>query len=444
MLLVFCMSLTCCAQTTPVNFPVISTESMQQDFAVFRDSLEKLHAGLYRYRDKAEITRSFDSAYLLLNQPMTVPQFFLVLKFLVANIQDGHTSCNLPSELMNALTANNKMFPVHLRFIGEKAFISCNTKPGFPDAGSEIIAIDKLPVAKIKKTLFSYLASDGDNQTKKYWDLSSDAFIPLYFLVFGAKSSFTIETKTGDGKLKPMTLNGDSLKNAQCRPAVAKNVKYLDLDFKPNKIAILTVKTFSSGSLKSPEEFSKFLETSFKEISDREINKLIIDIRDNGGGNDVYGSMLYSYLTDKPFHYYTSLESTSRKFEKEEHPNLSIQQPSKNNFRGKAYFLINGKSFSTTAEFCSIAKSNERGVFIGEETGGGYYGNTSGARARIVLPNSKITLGIPKTKYTMAVKKSVYSDRGIIPDFTIIPGIQDIIRNRDIQLHYALKLAGGR
>lgn len=103
--------------------------------------------------------------------------------------------------------------------------------------------------------------------------------------------------------------------------------------------------------------------------------------------------------------------------------------------------MINGRSFSTTAEFCSIAKSNKRGLFIGEETGGGYYGNNSGSSTIITLPNSGIKIFIPTTKYIMAVNKTEFPDRGIFPDYEIIPAMDDILNNNDVQLNFAFKLA---
>ena len=176
----------------------------------------------------------------------------------------------------------------------------------------------------------------------------------------------------------------------------------LQLSFPSQNIALLTIKTFSYQQLfENKEDFPAFLQSAFKEIKEKKIDKLIIDLRGNGGGRDVYGSLLYSYLTDKDFSYYTSLETVKRKLTVEEHPNLQIQIPNENNFTGKVFFLINGLSFSATAEFCSIARSNKRGKFIGEETGGGYYGNTSGKFVDTTLPNSKISISIPTTKYVM-------------------------------------------
>src|SRR6266699_2025473 len=50
-------------------------------------------------------------------------------------------------------------------------------------------------------------------------------------------------------------------------------------------------------------------------------------------------------------------------------------------------------SNSEPTEFLSVLHSHKRATFIGEETGGSYYGNTSGIyRANLELPNSKLKL----------------------------------------------------
>ncbi|MEB2778641.1 S41 family peptidase, partial [Algoriphagus sp. D3-2-R+10] len=172
----------------------------------------------------------------------------------------------------------------------------------------------------------------------------------------------------------------------------------------------------------------------------QKVKKLIIDLRNNSGGDDQYGALLYSYLTNKPFQYFASIESNTKKLETSDHPGLDVQQPSMDSFKGKVLFIINGLSFSTTSDICAIAKSKNRGRFVGEETGGGYYGNTSGETFRTTLPNSKINIAIPKYKYSNAVKKAKYHDRGIIPDYFVIPSISDIIIGKDVQLEYALGL----
>jgi hypothetical protein len=428
-------------QTNSDTLIKIDKDLLKQDFTVFRDSLQKLHPSLYRYQNKNVLTKKFDSCYAALNKQMTVIEFYKVISFLVSSIEDGHTSCFLPREAIKHMLGD-KIFPFQLRFINNQAYIPCETKK-FP-LTTEIISVDGEPIGKIKEKLFGYLPSDGKIETEKYWEMNNgdNPFFILYYLIYGQKSSFNVSYKTKAGKLESTVINADNSKNLECFPKSVDIDKYLLLGYQQNNTAILTIKTFNEDFLKkSNEDFANFLKSSFQEINQKGIKTLIIDLRNNGGGQDAFGSLLYSYLTDKPFSYYASLESVSKKFTTSDHPNLALQKPNENNFKNTVLFLINGKSFSTTAEFCSIAKSNKRGNFIGEETGGGYYGNTSGDRTTIVLPNSKIKVNIPLDKYVMAVQKAKYKDRGIIPEYIIVPTIDDIIQNKDVQLNAALKLA---
>jgi hypothetical protein len=55
---------------------------------------------------------------------------------------------------------------------------------------------------------------------------------------------------------------------------------------------------------------------------------------------------------------------SSGKFQpkKEAHPNLEIVPPTKYNYTGKVWFLIDGLSFSTTAEFCALSLQYKKRV----------------------------------------------------------------------------------
>ena len=432
------------ADSTRSDVTLIAPEFLRQDFTIFKDSIQKLHPSLYRYQNKKVLTKKFDSCYRTLNKQMTVIEFYKVISFLVSTVEDGHTSCFLPREAIKYILSD-KIFPLQLRLINNQAYIPCETKK-FPSA-TELISVDGEPIGKIKEKLFSYLPSDGKIETEKYWEMNNgdNPFFILYYLIYGKKSSFNVSYKNKTGKIESTVINADDFKNLECFPKPVDIDKYLLLNYEQNNTAILTIKTFREDFLKkSNEDFANFLKASFQDINQKGIKTLIIDLRNNGGGQDNFGSLLYSYLTDKPFSYYASLESVSKKFTIADYSNLAIQKPTENNFKNTILFLIHGKSFSTTAEFCSIAKSNKRGKFIGEETGGGYYGNTSGERMTIVLPNSKIKINIPLDKYVMAVQKAKYKDRGIIPDYTIIPTINDVIIDKDVQLNFAIKLAKGK
>jgi C-terminal processing protease CtpA/Prc len=232
-------------------------------------------------------------------------------------------------------------------------------------------------------------------------------------------------------------------------------------------VAILTIRTFSSGAYRNSRPgYEDFVKQAFADMRGKNVDTLILDVRGNRGGADAYGKILFAHLHDKPFRYYRHLRAVDNHFsffkyprsgerdvsdlmtrnasgtyDMKEHPNLGMQQPRKPHFAGKVYVLIDGGSFSTTSEFMSLAHYHGRAEFIGEESAGGYYGNTSGFSARIILPNTKMQMGIPMNRYTMAVSGYQHPDRGIIPDHPVTPTIQDLVAGKDPVLDYAMGLA---
>jgi hypothetical protein len=123
------------------------------------------------------------------------------------------------------------------------------------------------------------------------------------------------------------------------------------------------------------------------------------------------------------------------------HPNDSTQMPQYNNYKGNVYFIQNAYCSSTATDFLSIAKHHNRGVFVGEETDGGYYGNTSGWNDVLKLPNTGICFNMSFVEYQNAVIGSTNPyGRGIIPDYEINRNIDDIVKRFDTQLKFTIDL----
>lgn len=413
----------------------------KNDLIFLKDALQENYPSLYRFKSKASINKLFDDCIEGVDSSTSQRDFYQVLKRVLSNIEDGHLSCSAPDSLREKIEKIGKYFPLSLYFTEKTAYVDCSNLRDFPP-GTEITEINGISISTIREKLFQYIVSDGKIETKKYWILNH-SFWFYFSLVYGQCKEYGITYKDDDGQLLNTTINAALKKDIQCKSLTDDDdEKLVDLKFLHGDIAILTIKTFANDNLRNANiDFAVFLDSVFNAIKTKEITALIIDLRGNGGGRDAYGSLLYSYLSDTAFRYYQQLETSSEILEEKEHPNLSIQQPKNSCFTGKVYILINGLSFSATSEFCTVVKNNHRAVFIGEETGGTYCGNTSGNFIKTTLPYSEFTVLMPTIKYTMVTTDKKNIDRGIIPDYIIKPTIEDLINKEDVQLNLAVELA---
>ena len=343
--------------------------------------------------------------------------------------------------------------------------------------GGELLAINGHTISEILKQLLPRTPSDAGISSGKFQRLGSTGYFGTsYLVVYGKTTQFSIRYLK-PGQEKPGTIRVKGIKPEELMAIFAyryasvaiesSNNIPISLKYK-NGIPVLTIKTFGGGPYgRANINYKKFLANSFKELAAKKISHLIIDLRNNGGGRDDFGKMLAAHLLDKPFQYYDSLETRVNtitfsqytdaspgdaaimkrrlkandhgSYDATGHPNLGIQQPLKPTFKGKVYILINGSSFSATGEATSIIHFHKKAVFIGEECGSGYYGNTSGMGVTLTLPHTKIRISIPLVRYAMTVS-NYPKNHGIIPKYKIPTTIDDLMNQKDPQMEFALKL----
>jgi len=447
----------------------LSPEQMGEDFSLLGKVLKEAHPGLYRYNSPANFDSVLAGTAMKLDHPMTRQEFYKMALPVVVQAKCGHTKFH-PNENWsdNFFFGSEKVFPVKLYIHEDNAWIveSYDGKLQVKK-GAEVTAINNIPMADIIRSLLPAFFSDGNNTTFKYIEMSR-YFSAYYANLVEAPDSFNIRYRDGDtdATLKVPSVSHtviDQYEKEQLNNQ-ADAVPYA-LEILPGNTALLTITSFWMGG---DGAYKRFLKSSFSTIRQNGTENLIIDVRNNEGGKDNRDAMLLSWLMDEKFRYYDHLQAKTnskysfaqyahlprfygilRKLIKKtdtgtyvwnHNKNLKLQKPKRNAYSGKVYILINGGSFSVTSEFASVAHYLKRAVFVGEETGGGYYGNNSGTFVIVTLPNSKLNVGIPMLAYYTAVKNYPSADRGIIPDHEVSPSIENILNNTDTVLFFTREL----
>ena len=467
------------AQDAIAPLPKLTPEQLAEDFQIARRALEEGHSGIYRYTSKADMDRIFEAAGRSLNRPIDALEFLRVLAPTVAAIKCGHTSVSSPEPLRREMNNTLPLLPLQIRVLDKRAYIfrdlsdldSLESKAGTL-AGKEVRSINGVPVSRIVATMLAAVPGDGDVESSRQVRISG-AFNGYLFTLLGIKSPFDLVLTGADRKEQKVRLNGIAASKMQealktrypqdQRPDRGGELKFHD----EGRIAQITIRQF--GGLADPEKkqgFREFYKQSFEAIGEKGSKALIIDLRNNGGGEDELGQLLLSYLVDKPFKYYDDLVINAMSFGFSKytgspikvpekyvearadgkvhavgHPNWGIKQPNQPTFAGKVYILINGGSFSTTSEFLSQAHFHRRATFIGEESAGGYYGNSSGMMPMVTLPNTKVGVRVPLVTYYMAVSGYKAASHGIIPYHKVEYTIGDLLEGTDKEIAVALRLA---
>jgi len=457
---------------------VLTSAQMQADFDLMRHALEEAHAGLYRYSTKPEMDRGFNVQRAKLSHPMTKFQFEAVVAETLALIRCGHTKC--VDEELQAAMRNARTFPLRVLVEGRKLMIVLNDTPNNQSIrpGMEIVEINGQKVTDILSRIWPFISADGDIETGKRHDISG-RFAEFYWWLVEQPDDFTIKARDAAGNTVTARLAGvtdtgrksnQNLVNATMMASVSKLIGWShdnqSLRFlKDPQVAEIRLRYFVGDS------FPHWIEDTFKMLRDKGTRTLIIDLRGNGGGEDMYGAMLVSYLTDKPFRYFDHIDVKTFTPSFMEHTDLHLdeqtlvrlremmipnpaggflvsaklhrgvaeQQPGQYPFLGKVFVLIDGGTFSTAADFCAVTHHLKRATFIGEETGGGYYGNNSGMMPTLTLPESKIGIRLPMYAYWNAVPGYRGTRRGTIPDCPVEFTTADVLRGVDAALELAVK-----
>jgi hypothetical protein len=438
---------------------------LQADYSLFRHILERSHPSIYWYTTKDSMDYYFNQGFQLLNDSMNEIQFRDVLAYVISKLDCGHTSVK-GSKAFNRYidTASSLAFPFALKFWSDTMVISANLRRRDPllQRGTIVKSINGFTTKELTDTLFNYITTDGYSMNGKYQSLSTGfAFANLYKNIIGLTDSFDIHYIDSLGfenqtYVKPYDFRADTMNKKTLshgppakgsgkkkeKPSFYLSSVNLQLDT-VMKTGFMTVTTFDRSN-----HLRKFFKNSFRELQENHIKNLIIDVRSNGGGDAGLSTLLTRYIADHKFKLADSLytikppaeyrkyiqngfwygllvSAVTRKgkdgklhfryFEKHYY-----SPKEKYHYDGQVYILIGGNSFSATTLFAGDLKGQKNVTLVGEETGGGYYGNTAWIIPDVTLPNTRLRFRLPRFRMVVS-KDRIKNGRGILPDVWALP-----------------------
>lgn len=449
---------------------------LREDYELFQNILQESHPSLYWYTPKDSMDYYFNKGLEQIKDSMTEPAFKTLLSYVITKIDCGHTATKFSKAYSHFLdTAKLQSFPLSLKLWGDTMVITANLnrRDSILRRGVVLKSINGHAQQELRDSLFNYVITDGYSLNGKYQSLSTGfSFANWYKNVYGLPDTFNLEyidtlgmsrhaqVPLYDFKNDTMNRWGFSVnrkpgeRHKERPQLVFFSSTNLQLDTGLST-AYMNLQTFDRGN-----HLKKFFRQSFKTMDENHIKHLVIDVRSNGGGDAGLSSLLTRYLIDKKFKLADSLYAVTRSSKYDQYISKSWMyhmlmvfitkkqadgkyhfgyferhyfKPKKDHhFNGDVYILIGGNSFSATTLFAGFLKGQKNITLVGEETGGGYYGNTAWVIEQVTLPNTKTRFTLPK--FRLVIDKSREKNgRGVMPDVWSVPTTDAIRKGIDFK-----------
>jgi C-terminal processing protease CtpA/Prc len=226
-------------------------------------------------------------------------------------------------------------------------------------------------------------------------------------------------------------------------------VQYNRLEILSDNIGYLRLNSFDVDEHES--QYKNFIETSFDSLSKQKVDKLIIDVRSNTGGQSDAGALVLRYLSNK------DLSQVSKAYDRIHEGNagwfnyrgkpgdikeldLSTDgiikpiEPEKQ-FKGKVLVLFDEMTYSAGIIFITVVQDHKLAQTLGRPTGG--FANQTGNIEAFQLPNTKLTIYAPSRKFVRVNGNTTV--HSVVPD-VIINNMDSTSSATDYVLETSLKI----
>lgn len=378
----------------------------KKDLSYLQEALPKKHVNLFFKTNEEKFNNDINAlknSVDTLNDDEIVDGIYKIM----ASIGDTHT---------RAYKKSSKLYPVQFYCFKEGIYL-INTTSQYKEAlYSKLVKINGVDIEKVKQGIIPLIVAENEAMIKKsipnYLSnpeilhgikVVSDTEKAVFTFENDKRETFDINIKSIDrgkgDKLIVNELHDTSYPLYMQKPNSNYWYKYLDkektLYFKYNKC--------EQDEDENAEKIEDFIDKLLKFLDNHPVDKFVIDMRDNGGGNDKYILPIIDKLKNN-----------------------------KINNKNNLFVIVGRNTFSAAMMDAVFLREQTNATFVGEPTSA--KPNHYGATRNFVLPNSKI-----KIQYSTQFNKNSEDDSNtFMPDKVIEISIKDYLNKKDPVLDYIL------
>jgi hypothetical protein len=380
-----------------------SKQELAADLAYLKKHMAERHPAYPEFIDQQAIDNKYAFIESQLKDGMTRQEFFRSAGKINPLFNDGHSFIfPLLAETSFDKKSGHKMFPFKLTVNGGRLYLEHSyarkSDPIRLDKGTEIISINGVFSSDLLNELQSYSHGETEELRKHMGTLLFSYWLNA---LWDFKDHFHLRIKT---QQQQMSLELTPLDQWEITDGQVQDNWFRVL---PQNIAYLRLGTFDVAPASA--DYSELIQTSFTEIAEKRIDKLIIDVRGNTGGQTDAGAEVISYLTNTTVHQSAKAtekltQETNGLFGYKGKPGETIELDVLNaesikpadkhlQFGGKAVVLINEMTYSAGIVFATTVQDHQLATLMGQATGG--HANQTGNLVPFYLPNTKLLVLAP-------------------------------------------------
>lgn len=435
----------------------IPVDTLRADFDALYSGLRSAHYDLYVRRSKDDYDARFHAMREGFDTPLTPGQARVAYQRFVAYGNVAHARIDPPMEAWERFRgAGGKAFPLSVRVDGDRAYVTggAGDLDGL-DPGDRLESVDAMPALEWLGRMRAHISADNDYMA---WAQLEGRLPLLAWLELGEVERFRVGIVKPDGRR--LTLDVPARDRHQARTAAAAAPPRFELDWNTREarmlddgIAYLRPGPFYDNRPEAthpwdPSAFVQFIDGAFAKFNDAGATRLLIDLRDNPGGDNAFSDPMIAWFADKPFRFSDAFEikvseatvasnrarldaqggdpdSTSAQLAAAyaghvpgdivRFPIPTVEPRPAPRFDGDVYLLVNRHSYSNTVMVAAIVQDYGFGTVLGEETAD--LASTYGAMERFTLPHTGIEVGYPKARILRP--NGDPRPRGVVPDIAI-------------------------
>jgi C-terminal processing protease CtpA/Prc len=372
------------------------------------------------------------SAKASLSEVQDADGFARVVRRFVAGLQDGHARAVVPGET----PASNRWLPFRLVDCEEGLVVAAvEGELKSPRVGDQLLVIGGRPVAALVAEIELEILASTPGMRRA---------LAVARLERSNQERVACTFSGTDGERCPS--DQATLREAGSIPKPGQDnwsLTWPGPDVALLHLSSFTVPRWQEWLAAKPEERDPFLaegrariEDIIAELRSKAARGLIIDLRGNTGGTDLFGIHLAERLLESPFRYF--LLSMRHEETWTTPGGMTYGLGDHERFLGPVVALIDARSFSTADNFLRCLQDvHPRFTAVGLPSGAG----TGAPRQLVVARNTKTVVGAC-TMRVHGPKGQIIEGRGTLPDVPVRWTRADVLTGRDPDLAAALRTLG--